>query len=267
METAHAGPNREEACLFLEQTRRLYELLVAAGKVVPSKPKRFSINTAWMANEAMGRWAENTLIAGFRAAGYTTTKYGADEAGTLTDEMRKRYKAEFATLGKRPDLLMGHEDDVSLENALFAVESRSSAKDSNADYRAVMNKSLSITIKVEDLVPQTRWVLGTGIPLYVAQVFLRPEAHAISWNDVLQACLDSAPIHDRLSGKDTYMIPLDSATVARLDSAAEPAVWAGRVNRDRTGGLKPYLDPVVPGRIAIAADIAATMATGRSLQS
>ena len=236
----------------IELTRRLYDRLVAAQVVDPGVIKRFSASPAFGPNSAVGTWAEGRLIEAFSKVGIPAWKYGTGDSGAMTPELRAAMKAEWDRNGKRPDILVGDVARGAPAQAWLALESRSSLTRSNAEHRAKTGRSLSVTVKLEDIVPQTLWVLATGCPLVVVQVLLAPEAYAISWNDVLRACLTTPVTLDRRSQKYTFFLSLDLPAVRKLGQTAVLEQWGAKVVESEASGLASWLDPVGVGQIAIS---------------
>jgi hypothetical protein len=184
----------------------------------------------------------------------------------MTPELRATMKAEWAKIGKRPDILVGDTPRCAPAQAWFAIESRSSFMLSNEQYQTVnKGKSLSVTVKLEDIVPQTAWILATGCPLVVVQVLFAPEAYAISWNDVLRECLTATVTRDRRSQKDTFFLPLTSPAVHRLGTLATPERWDSRPVQTPAGKMEFWPAPANVGQIGLTgADLAMLRAILRS---
>jgi hypothetical protein len=238
---------------FAARTQELLGQLIGAGKVDPDQVKRFATSQSWNVNLVIGQWAEGILAAAFADAGLAVYKYGADEQGELTRQLKAFYTTEYAQIGKRPDLLvLPPGAGESIENGRFAVEVRSSAREGNAAYGLWNDgKQLSMTIKVEDILPQSRWVMATGVPLFVAQVFELPEAYAINWNHILEHCLQMRPKKVPKSGKETYFIPLDAEGVVEIGEPVTLEEWEARLEMAPDGKRTPYAAPLGTGRLAI----------------
>jgi hypothetical protein len=230
-------------------TEALLTRLVEDQVVDPLISTHFSANLTRTANSVVGQWAERQLIDAFRALDLPTWKYGADALGPLDSGLSAERPADGETLGKRPDLLVGGTPGGDPSQSWFALEARSSAYRASADYATQKGRPLSITIKLEDVLPQTRWVLATGCPLAVVQLFLAPEAYVIAWNDVLRRCLTSKPILDRRSQKETFFIRLDDPAVHRLGVASQAERWSAQMVEAPDGKLEAQLTPAGEGRL------------------
>jgi hypothetical protein len=156
----------------------------------------------FLANKAMGDWAEQSLAGAIRRArkDWQVTHYGNSEAMAAGEAgFREFYKGnleEVRNFGKRPDLLvfparLGMPDDFSSEpyasvdgrvrQAVAAVEVRSSKYEAlrymrvRAEQAAQENKSakggLNFTVKVEDLKIVYRWLEHYDKPQAYVQVF------------------------------------------------------------------------------------------------
>ncbi|HSL82908.1 MAG TPA: hypothetical protein VLF66_09035 [Thermoanaerobaculia bacterium] len=103
--------------------------------------------------------------------------------------------------------------------------------------------SLSFTVKEEDLGALRAWVVGTGLPLYILQVFF-DEAHALPFGR-LEALIASdtppdrriLPEVDRFTKKPTYKVPLSEGV--RLGAIPEPEV-EGRLFKAPNGRVTVY---------------------------
>ena len=156
----------------------------------------------FLANRAMGDWAERSLSAALLRAvpEWIVVQYGTtDRIAAGHPEFKARYLAgieETRRFGKRPDLLLypagaavdadvserSHADTESLvEQAVAAVEVRSS-KFEALTYIAVRKRQRdsgkstgretpSFTVKVEDLVIVYRWLGQHRVPQSYCQVF------------------------------------------------------------------------------------------------
>jgi hypothetical protein len=168
----------------------------------------------FLANRAMGDWAERMLTAAILAAlpDFRVTQYGnTDRIAAGHPEFKARYLAgleETRIFGKRPDLLLfpaniAVENDLSershaeteamVKRALAAIEVRSS-KFEALRYMAVRRKQRddgnksgretpSFTVKVEDLVIVYRWLERHRVPQTYCQVFF-DSVFAINFLDI-----------------------------------------------------------------------------------
>jgi hypothetical protein len=171
----------------------------------------------FLANRAMGDWAERTLAAALNGAfpEWTVTQYGnTDRIAAGHPEFRTRYLTgleETRRLGKRPDLLLfaaeSHaEADISeraqaetellVRQAVAAIEVRSS-KFEALTYMAVRKRQReegnetgretpSFTVKVEDLMIVYRWLERNMVPQAYCQVFF-DSVFAINFLEIFAA--------------------------------------------------------------------------------
>ncbi len=156
----------------------------------------------FLANRAMGDWAEGILAGALRAALPTgkVAQYGnTDQIAAGHPEFKARYLAgveETRLFGKRPDLLvfsagsnvpgdlseLSHsESDVWVRQAATAIEVRSSKFEAltymqtrqkqRASGMTGVRETPSFTVKVEDLIIVYRWLERYGVPQSYCQVF------------------------------------------------------------------------------------------------
>ena len=108
-------------------------------------------------------------------------------------------------------------------------------------------------MKVEDLIPQSRWALSLGIPLIIAQVLLSPEVWAITWADALRYVLENKPKKDRNSDKHTFFIPFDHPSVVRLGVPQQREDWSqAETFIDESGKLSVYAKPAGRGTVTFS---------------
>ena len=150
----------------------------------------------FLANRAMGDWAERVLTSALLAAlpEWKVVQYGnTDRIAAGHPDFKARYLAgmeETRVFGKRPDLLLfaanakveGHADtEPVVKEAVAAIEVRSS-KFEALKYMAVRQQQRdagntsgretpSFTVKVEDLVIVYRWLERHRVPQSYCQVF------------------------------------------------------------------------------------------------
>ena len=168
----------------------------------------------FLANRAMGDWAERMLSVAILAAlpEFKVAQYGnTDRIAAGHPEFKDRYLAgveETRLFGKRPDLLLfakniavdadlsecGHrETEAIVKRAVAAIEVRSS-KFEALRYMAVRQKQRddgnksgretpSFTVKVEDLVIVYRWLERHLVPQTYCQVFF-DSVFAINFLDI-----------------------------------------------------------------------------------
>lgn len=179
--------------------------LAFGGEGVPPA-KKVTVPTdarsEFLANRAMGDWAENTLSILLRNSfpNWRVEQYGnTDRIAAGHPEFKARYLAgveETRRFGKRPDLLIFSSDsDVpteladmpfeqsapSVQCALASVEVRSSKfealtymrvrKEQKAAGNTAVRETPSFTVKVEDLIIVYRWLERFGVPQSYCQVF------------------------------------------------------------------------------------------------
>ena len=168
----------------------------------------------FLANRAMGDWAEKRLSLALRSAfsNWKITQYGnTDRIAAGHPEFKARYLAgveETRQFGKRPDLLilpaqvdapediseLNHdESDVIVRRALASIEVRSSKFEAltymrvRQQQRDSGNKTAretpSFTVKVEDLNIVYRWLERYGVVQSYCQVFF-DSIFAINFLDI-----------------------------------------------------------------------------------
>jgi hypothetical protein len=106
-----------------------------------------------------------------------------------------------------------------------------------------VKRSLSFTVKHEDLEALRAWVSSTSLPLYIFQLFY-DEAHVLPFSTLEYLISPEAPPgrqvvakEDRFTKKDTYFIPLAEGT--KVGSVPEPDV-EGRVYKADNGKVTVY---------------------------
>ncbi len=196
----------------------------------------------FLANRAMGDWAERMLTGALRAAfpDWTVAQYGnTDRIAAGHPEFRGRYFAgleETRLTGKRPDLLLfparlGVAADLSerpqaqaealVQQADAAIEVRSS-KFEALTYMAVRQQQReagnasgretpSFTVKVEDLVIVFRWLERNRVPQAYCQVFF-DSIFAINFLDIFEAIASgegyTIETPEKSQEKATIMLPI-----------------------------------------------------------
>jgi hypothetical protein len=196
----------------------------------------------FLANRAMGDWAERMLAAALLSAlpEWKVVRYGdTDRIAAGHPEFKSRYLAgleETRIYGKRPDLLLfpaaipvdsdltarsSGETEATVKQAVSAVEVRSSKFDA-LTYMEVrqrqrdsgktgIRQTPSFTVKVEDLVIVFRWIERHGVPQSYCQVFF-DSVFAINFLDIFDAiaggegCVIETPAKSQ--EKATIMIPI-----------------------------------------------------------
>lgn len=200
----------------------------------------------FLANRAMGDWAERMLSAALTQAmsDLKVVQYGStDRIAAGHPEFKARYLAgleETRRFGKRPDLLVfpaGASVDADLSErshaetealarqAAVAVEVRSSKfealtymkvrQQQRAAGKTTARETPSFTVKVEDLVIVYRWLERHGVPQSYCQVFF-DSVFAINFLDIF-AIIGSGSgftieTPKKSQEKATIMIPITSGT-------------------------------------------------------
>jgi hypothetical protein len=200
----------------------------------------------FLANRAMGDWAERMLTTAFSAAfpDCKVCQYGStDRIAAGHPEFKSRYLAgleETRRFGKRPDLLifpagasvaadlseLSHAETEALaKQAVAAVEVRSS-KFEALKYMAVRQKQRddgnksgretpSFTVKVEDLIIVYRWLERHRVPQSYCQVFF-DSVFAINFLDIFATISSGSGFTiekpEKSQEKATIMIPITAGT-------------------------------------------------------
>jgi hypothetical protein len=210
----------------------------------PAKKPRVPTDarSEFLANRAMGDWAEGMLSAALTAAlsEWKVAQYGnTDRIAAGHPEFKARYLAgmeETRVFGKRPDLLLfaagfgvnsdlserGHtETEPTVKKAVAAIEVRSS-KFEALKYIAMRQQQRdagntsgretpSFTVKVEDLVIVYRWLERYRVPQSYCQVFF-DSVFAINFLDIFAAIASgsgySIETPAKSQEKSTIMIPI-----------------------------------------------------------
>ena len=207
----------------------------------------------FLANRAMGDWAENGLSLALRSvfSNWKITQYGnTDRIAAGHPEFKARYLAgveETRRFGKRPDLLilpahvdapediseLNHdESDVVVRQALASIEVRSSKfealtymrvrKQQRESGNKTARETPSFTVKVEDLNIVYRWLERYGVVQSYCQVFF-DSIFAINFLDIFTmiasgtAFIIEAPAKSQ--EKATIMIPITRGT--KIGTATE----------------------------------------------
>lgn len=196
----------------------------------------------FLANRAMGDWAERMLTGALLAAlpEFKVTQYGnTDRIAAGHPDFKARYLAgleETRIFGKRPDLLLfpsnvtldadlsertHAETEPMVKRAVAAIEVRSS-KFEALRYMAVRQKQRddgnksgretpSFTVKVEDLVIVYRWLERHRVPQAYCQVFF-DSVFAINFLDIFATIASgegySIETPAKSQEKATVMIPI-----------------------------------------------------------
>ena len=196
----------------------------------------------FLANRAMGDWAERMLSAALLAAlpEWKVAQYGnTDRIAAGHPEFKGRYLAgleETRLFGKRPDLLLfpagfavetdlserGHaETETTVKQAAAAIEVRSSKfealtymavrKQKRAAGKNAARETPSFTVKVEDLIIVYRWLERHGVPQSYCQVFF-DSVFAINFLEIFSIIASgsgySIETPAKSQEKATIMIPI-----------------------------------------------------------
>jgi hypothetical protein len=229
----------------------------------------------FLANRAMGDWAERMLTSAILAAlpEFKVAQYGnTDRIAAGHPQFKGRYLVgleETRLFGKRPDLLLfsasvAVESDLSehshaeteamVKRAVAAIEVRSS-KFEALKYMAVRQKqhddgnktgreTPSFTVKVEDLVIVYRWLERHGVPQTYCQVFF-DSVFAINFLDIFAtiAAGDGYSIETpaKSQEKATIMIPITRG--ARIGKATSLPTFAAEHRVTELGRHDAYVVP------------------------
>jgi hypothetical protein len=247
------------------------------------------VRSEFLANRAMGDWAEDLLGSALRAqTDFNVSHYGESDTISAGEEGFKEFYlrrlADVRQWGKRPDLLLFRDsvldDNVSAEptgslieaakQAAFSIEVRSSKVDAETymqrrqeDYEKGIRGARmcpSFTVKVEDLIIVYRWLRHHAVPQYYAQVFF-DSVYAISMLDIFSAIADGGAItiekNANNQAKATIHIPITRGTqIAVIDPSPDFSVER-RVTR--LGRHDSFLKPS-GGKLTL--DIAALKTAG-----
>jgi len=237
--------------LFTELTRRGVEPRYLDFGGPGQKPSRTptvptDARSEFLANRAMGDWAENLLAAAVRQArpDWRVCKYGSSEKLAAGDPGFKEFYLgaleKVRLYGKQPDLLVfpAHvsvpetlsefpieESDPWVAHALVGIEVRSSKvgalrymavrREQQAQGSRRVRESPSFTVKVEDLKIVYRWIERYRKPQVYAQVFF-DSVFALNFLDA--ACIIGSgegfviEKPKKSQEKSTIMIPITCGT-------------------------------------------------------
>ncbi|HVY88436.1 MAG TPA: AccI family restriction endonuclease [Hyphomonadaceae bacterium] len=229
----------------------------------------------FLANRAMGDWAESALQAAYNAlhTGCVAAKYGNADRIVAGDEdfpdFYDAYQAELATIGKRPDLLLLPEaiatslgtDDISelpakalnpvVESALAALEVRSSKVFSIeyerirlAEGRKGARACHSFTPKVEDLKLVLKWIGRFGVPHYYVQVFF-DAVYGVSFERILTilASGDGFDIERNRNNQEKPTIHIPIRSGVELGRFAKEPEFRAETRKTRLARLDAYVVP------------------------
>lgn len=245
----------------------------AAPSRRPSVPT--DARSEFLANRAMGDWAERMLAAALGAAfpDWTVAQFGStDRIAAGHPEFRGRYLGgleETRLMGKRPDLLLfpralGVQADLTeqpqaetervAQQADAAIEVRSS-KFKALKYMAVRRQQRevgglagretpSFTVKVEDLVIVYRWLERNRVPQTYCQVFF-DSIFAINFLEIFRRIGQGAgyaiETPEKSQEKATIMIPITAGV--EVGSATEMPTFAAKSRETALGRIDAYVVP------------------------
>jgi hypothetical protein len=244
-------------------------------------------NSEFLANRAMGDWAEGLLASALRRCRFGVTHYGeADDLQAGDAGFRAFYEArvqEVRLYGKRPDLLVfapgvevphsiaglpRDERDAWVPRARAAVEVRSSKfkalryMQAKAGRRLTGSKSSvgklcpSFTIKVEDLAILYRWIERYGVGQAYFQVFF-DSCYAISVVRIFELIAQwpagmalEKPANSQ--GKPTVLIPITLGLA--VGTMREAPSFSTQVRETLLGRVDAFVVPE-GGELVLDADL------------
>lgn len=239
----------------------------------------------FLANRAMGDWAEKTLAAALtnQVSGYKVEHYGDNDRIAAGEEgFREFYLGRLERVrvyGKRPDLLLLPEDvdcpkdmpniptpdlDGIVQQALAAIEVRSSKFEAETYMREKRKRtqsenisirdSLNFTVKVEDLIIVYRWMERTQCTQLYAQVFF-DSVYAVNFADMFETIASGEGFIIQTPAKSqqkaTIMIPVTSGRKIAAFNSLPKFVPERRVTK--LGRHDAFVRPV-GGRLRIVPD-------------
>lgn len=244
---------------------------------VPAKAPRApgDARSEFLANRAMGDWAEGLLASSLRAVlpDHTVSHYGdSDRIAAGSEGFKEFYYARLEDVrlrGKRPDLLVFPRSvtDISdltqksteeltdlVRKASAAIEVRSSKVEAlhymkvKADRKAGKKLNdkdfLSFTVKIEDLRIVHRWIERHNVPQAYVQVFF-DSIYALSVHEIFSIIASGTGFRletpDKSQGKNTIMIPITSGT--RIDAHTTMPDFAVEKRRTELGRHDAYVVP------------------------
>jgi len=254
------------------------ELLKFGGEgAIPVKAPRAPGDARYefLANRAMGDWAEGLFASSLQAAlpDHTVSHYGdSDRIAAGADGFKEFYHARLEDVrlrGKRPDLLVfpravTKNSDLTgqsteeltdlVKQASAAIEVRSSKVEAlhymkvKADRKAGKKLNdkdfLSFTEKIEDLRIVHRWIERRNVPQAYVQVFF-DSIYALSVHEIFSIIASGKGFRlekpDKSQGKNTIMIPISSGT--RIDCQTAMPDFAVEKRRTELGRHDAYVVP------------------------
>lgn len=253
--------------------------LLQFGGVGTAPPKAPRVpgdaRSEFLANRAMGDWAENLLAQSLRNAlpEHTVTHYGDSDRIPAGDPGFKDFylsRLEDVRLrGKRPDLLIfpNHvtaETDLTdrtteelmplVKSASAAIEVRSSkfealhymrVKAARKSGKKLNDRDVpSFTVKIEDLRIVYRWIENHNVPQAYVQVFF-DSIYALSVHDIFKIIASGSGFRlekpDKSQGKNTIMIPI--TTGIRIDTQTHVPDFGVERRKTELGRHDAYVVP------------------------
>ena len=251
------------------------------GGELPVESKIFvptDARSEFLANRAMGDWAENKLseaIVGTSQLDLLPVHYGDSDLTAAGEEgFKDQYlaaKEDTRKFGKRPDLLLfpvGHEvpGDISLlprgdaddfaRQATAAIEVRSSKQqalkymkvkqeESDLSGKKMGKIGLSFTVKVEDLRIVYRWIEVCQIPQIYSQVFF-DSVYAINVVDIFRVISTGTGFTietpAKSQNKATIMIPI--TTGIQIGKFTTSPDFEVERKETKTGRIDAFVKPV-----------------------
>ncbi|MEK6540614.1 MAG: AccI family restriction endonuclease [Pseudomonadota bacterium] len=232
------------------------------------------VRSEFLANRAMGDWAEDILANAFGTqSDRTIVRYGDSDTIAAGEEgFRNFYLSRLDDVrqyGKRPDLLMFASTDIPTDAsgigtealmgqarlASCAIEVRSSKFEAQkymqarteewAQGRRGIRMSPSFTVKVEDLIIVHRWLRHHAVPQFYVQVFF-DSAYCISVLDIFAALRDRNDITIEKNAnnqlKATIHIPITQGVKIGVINPIPEFQVKERVTR--LGRHDAYVEPV-----------------------
>ena len=265
--------------LKAKEIQQRYLVFGSEGEKPTKKPfVPTDARSEFLANRAMGDWAEESLKKAIHDADPTISISHYGETGSMVagaPGFRDMYLdglEETRIRGKRPDLLVfpataGVQADLNALpdkertalalTAVGAIEVRSS-KFEALKYMAVRKKEReegkkgtrdtpSFTVKVEDLKIVYRWTQNFGVPQIYAQVFF-DSIFAINFLTIISAIIEGEYVIDKPAKsqeKATIMIPITAGR--KIGNATSIPDFTAVHEVNRLGRHDAYVRPVGGG--------------------
>jgi hypothetical protein len=250
----------------------------------------------FLANRAMGDWAEEMLTGALVAAcpEWKVVQYGdTDRIAAGHPDFRATYlKGLEATrcFGKRPDLLLfpaalplevafsvhgDEKTDVVVCQAIAAIEVRSSKFEAltymkvrqrqRAEGNTTSRETPSFTVKVEDLVIVYRWLERYGVSQCYVQVFF-DSVFAINFLDIFSTIASgkgfSIETPAKSQEKATIMIPITRGL--QIGTSGDPPVFVAEHRVTELGRHDAYVVPT-GGKFSLDPDMTRRVLVGGTI--